>query len=374
MALITNDTEEALFKAENFPPLQNDLLLRATKGESVYRIPVWIMRQAGRYLPEFRELRLKHDFFTICQTPELACEVTLQPIRRFDLDAAIIFSDILVIPQALGMTVEMIPGKGPSFPEPLEFPEDVKKLNDKVDVKVALDYVYKAITLTRHKLNGKVPLIGFSGAPWTLMAYMIEGGGSKTWSKAKKWLYQYETASSRLLAKITDVVVNHLVEQARAGAQVLQVFESIADIMSPSLFSLNALPYLRDIATRVKQILGDQAVPMIIFAKGAHFAITDLTHSDFDVIALDWTMKIKDARLTAPAQTLMGNLDPCALYSNEKELKSAVKHQIRQFGTSRYIANLGHGIYPDVDPAKVEIFVNAVHDYSEKLLANDLSP
>eukprot|EP00112_Aurelia_sp_Birch-Aquarium-sp1_P018488 Seg4418.2 transcript_id=Seg4418.2/GoldUCD/mRNA.D3Y31 product="Uroporphyrinogen decarboxylase" protein_id=Seg4418.2/GoldUCD/D3Y31 len=206
------------------------------------------------------------------------------------------------------------------------------------------------------------------------MAYMIEGSGSKTWSKAKKWLYQNETESSRLLQKLTDVVVDHLVAQVRAGAQVLQVFESLAEYLPSKLMALYSLPYLKDVATRVKQTLGDDAVPMIIFAKGAHFTLSELTHSEYDVIGLDWTMDINDARLTAPGQTLMGNLDPCALYANEKDLKTLVKQSLRQFGTNRYIANLGHGIYPDVDPDSVEVFVNVVHDYSKKLLNNDLSP
>lgn len=206
-----------------FPPLINDRLLRAVKGEEVDHVPVWIMRQAGRYLPEFRELRSKHDFFTICRTPALACEVTLQPIRRFNLDAAIIFSDILVIPQALGMVVEMRPGVGPVLPNPLVTPSDIDKLKTPVNVSQELGYVYEAITLTRQKLEGKVPLLGFVGAPWTLMAYMIEGGGSKTLSKAKNWLYKWPEESKKLLDIITNVVVDHLVGQAKGGAQLLQV-------------------------------------------------------------------------------------------------------------------------------------------------------
>ena len=186
------------------------------------------MRQAGRYLPEFREVRVEHEFFKVCQTPELACEITLQPIRRFPLDAAIIFSDILVVPQALGMTVQMKPGVGPVFDKPLLTPEDMEALVSP-DVKMALKYVYDAITLTRQKLEGKVPLIGFTGAPWTLMSYMIEGGGSKTQSKAKKWLYHFTEASHKLLSLLTEVCVDYLVEQVRAGAQLLQVFESNAE-------------------------------------------------------------------------------------------------------------------------------------------------
>nr|BAH71483.1 ACYPI004051 [Acyrthosiphon pisum] len=197
----------------SFPALKNDRILRAARGEEVDRIPVWVMRQAGRYLPEFRELRSRYDFFTICRTPELACEVTLQPIQRYDLDASIIFSDILVIVQALGMIVEMQPSVGPVIPDPLKEPIDLDRLNQSIDVKQELGYVFEAITLTRHRLNGQVPLIGFTGAPWTLMCYMIEGGGSKTMSKAKKWLYKYPEESKKLLQILTDIIVKYLIEQ-----------------------------------------------------------------------------------------------------------------------------------------------------------------
>lgn len=209
--------------ALEFPPLKNDLIIRAAFGRPVNRVPVWIMRQAGRYLPEFREVRAQHDFFEVVRTPALACKVTLQPLDRFDLDAAIIFSDILVVPQALGMDVEMLPQKGPSFPNPLSDPSDLARLDKEVDASLALHYVTDAITLTRRTLNGRVPLIGFSGAPWTLMSYMIEGGGSQTQSKAKSWLYKYPDASKELLSILTRVVTDYLVAQVEAGAQLIQV-------------------------------------------------------------------------------------------------------------------------------------------------------
>jgi uroporphyrinogen decarboxylase len=218
----------------DFPPLKNDLILKVIRGEPVSKTPVWIMRQAGRYLPgiwspcgliiiEFRKARAENDFFKVCRTPELACAVTLQPIDRYAglLDASIIFSDILVVPQAMGLEVQMIPGKGPHFPEPLSKPEDVKRLlPSPIDVDTSLSYVYDAITLTRTKLDGRVPLFGFVGAPWTLMAYMIEGGGSKTLSKAKTWLFNHPKESHELLQRITDVVIDFLIGQAKAGAQV----------------------------------------------------------------------------------------------------------------------------------------------------------
>lgn len=350
----------------SFPPLKNDRLIRAARGEPVDKIPVWIMRQAGRYLPEFREVRSKHEFFEICRTPSLACEITLQPIRRYpDLDAAIIFSDILVIPQALGMSVEMKPGVGPVLPNPLVVPEDVNKLKIPVDVKTELKYVMDAISLTRHKLEGRVPLIGFSGAPWTLMGYMIEGGGSKTLSKAKSWLYKYPEESRKLLQIIADVVIEYLTEQVVAGAQMLQVFESNAEYLGPILFKEFALPCLSHIAKCVKNELKGlnvEPVPMTIFAKGAHYALEDLAKCNYDVVGIDWTVDPVEARRkVGPNITLQGNLDPCALYGPPSEIVKLTQAMVSKFGKNHYIANLGHGIYPDMDPEHTKTFLEAVH-------------
>jgi len=351
----------------SFAPLQNDRLLRAARGEKVDRAPVWIMRQAGRYLPEFREVRVENEFFKVCQTPELACEITLQPIRRFPLDAAIIFSDILVIPQALGMIVQMKPGVGPVFDKPLVTPDDIDTLVIP-DVKVALKYVYDAITLTRQKLEGKVPLIGFTGAPWTLMAYMIEGGGSKTQSKAKKWLYQHPVASHKLLSLITDVCIDYLVEQVRAGAQLLQVFESNAEYLGAEQFNTFALPYLQKIYDNVKSKLeseGLEVVPMTVFAKGGHYALETLSKTGYNTVGLDWTIDPVLARQkVGPNVTLQGNLDPCALYGSKSDIEEAAKQLCDKFGTQRWIANLGHGIYPDVDPDHLGAYIAAIQKYS----------
>jgi len=354
----------------DFPPLSNDLLLRAARGEEVSRAPVWVMRQAGRYLPEFKVLRADNEFFKVCQTPELACEVTLQPIRRFpELDAAIIFSDILVIPQALGMVVEMRPGVGPVFPEPLINPQHLDRLVDP-DVKIVLKYVYDAITLTRHKLEGKVPLIGFSGAPWTLMAYMIEGGGSKTQSKAKKWLYLHPEASHKLLSLLSSVCARYLVEQVRAGAQLLQVFESNAEYLGSQEFETFALPYLKDISKKVRESLAAEnlpLVPMTVFAKGGHYALKSLSDSGYDTVGLDWTIDPVEARKIVGSNiTLQGNMDPCALYSPPEKIEEIVKEMARKFGTQRWIANLGHGIYPDMSPDHLHAFLKAIHKYSSK--------
>lgn len=353
-----------------FPAMKNDRLLRAARGEEVDVVPVWVMRQAGRYLPEFREERAKCDFFTMCQTPELSCKVTLQPLKRFPLDAAIIFSDILVIPQALGMEVKMQPGEGPVFPAPLRGPEDLTRLSSPVDVCSKLQYVFDALTLTRKELQGRAPLIGFSGAPWTIMAYMIEGKGSKTMSNAKSWFYKYPDASHQLLKIITDATVSYLVGQAKAGAQLLQVFESHAEHLGPYLFREFALPYLKQICDEVKERvsqLGFEDIPMTVFPKGGHFALKDLAALKYDVIGIDWTVDPILAReLVGPNKTLQGNLDPCALYADKKFINSSVKEMLDKFGRNRYIANLGHGIYPDMDPEHLAAFVEAVHEHSKK--------
>jgi len=245
-----------------FPVLKNDNLLRAARGEVVDRVPVWVMRQAGRYLPEFQELRKQHDFFTVCRTPELACEVTMQPLRRFDLDASIIFSDILVIPQALGISVEMHAGVGPVLPQPIVVPEDLKRLTPDGALS-RLSYVGDAITMMRHKLDGRVPLIGFTGAPWTLMGYMIEGGGSKTMSKSKAWLNDYPEDSKLFLGLLTDAIVDYLEMQVKAGAQMLQVFESSADHLSKEQFLQWGVPYLKRIRDELVDRLTKKAIPLV---------------------------------------------------------------------------------------------------------------
>ncbi|XP_045135503.1 uroporphyrinogen decarboxylase-like isoform X1 [Portunus trituberculatus] len=380
-----------------FPAMVNDRLLRAARGEEVDQVPVWVMRQAGRYLPEFREVRAKHDFFTMCQTPSLSCQVTLQPLNRFPLDAAIIFSDILVIPQALGMEVEMRPGEmsssptpralslnlsytyhtrvlkppnmGPVFPSPLRGPDDLSRLAPPGDACTKLQYVFDALTLTRKELKGKATLIGFSGAPWTIMAYMIEGKGSKTMSNAKGWLYRHAEASHRLLKIITEATIHYLVGQVKAGAQVLQVFESHAEHLGPQLFRDFALPYLKQICDQVKERvkqLGLPDIPMIVFPKGGHYTLKDLASLKYEVIGIDWTVDPILAReLVGPNKVLQGNLDPCALYGDKKSIDTAVKEMVQKFGRHRYIANLGHGMYPDMDPDHLAAFVQAVQKYSK---------
>nr|XP_022313045.1 uncharacterized protein LOC111118050 [Crassostrea virginica] len=358
-----------------FPPLKNDLILRAARGEKTERTPVWLMRQAGRYLPEYGEFKLKNSasFFDMVRNPESACEITLQPLKRFDLDAAIIFSDILVIPQALGIGIEIEEGKGMTFDFLLQTPEDLKKLNTIVDVTQELHYVMDAITLTRQRLEGRCPLIGFAGAPWTIMKYMIDGSSSAPVPKARRWLVEYPEASNSLLQLLTTKTIDYLVAQVKAGAQMLQVFDSNAGELGPALFNEYGLTYLRLLAYGVKERLTEQNiehVPMTVFAKDVHFALEDLSNSGYEVISIDWTIKPTHARrLVGSHVTLQGNLDPCMLYATKEELKHNVKDMVAKFGPQRYIANLGHGVIRDTQPEKVQTFVDSVHIYSEEMNA-----
>ncbi|KAI0289524.1 uroporphyrinogen decarboxylase [Russula brevipes] len=350
---------------KKFPPLKNDLILRAARGEETERAPVWVMRQAGRYLPEFRAVRAEHEFFEMCRTPSLACEVTLQPIRRYMglVDAAIIFSDILVIPQAMGMEVLMNPA--PNFPSPLDTPADIARLREHVDVHKELEYVFAAITRTRHGLRGEVPLIGFCGAPWTLFSYMVEGGGSKSLQKAKTWLFKYPQESKRLLARIANVCVDFLVGQVDAGAQLLQVFDSWAGELSPDDFAEFALPPLHHIATSV--------LPLILFAKGANapVSVAAAAAAGYDVLGLDWCIVPADARTAVPNKALQGNLDPTVLYGGREAIENGVRRMCAAFRAGGsppkgWITNLGHGITPGVDPDDLRWFFECVHKYSAR--------
>lgn len=342
--------------AEEFEALKNDLLLRTARGEKVERPPMWVMRQAGRYLPEYHEAKGSHDFFfECCRSPEIASTLTLQPIERYEglIDAAIIFSDILVIPQAMGMDVIMLDGKGPHFPEPLVSPEDKQYqevMAKDADVREELDYVYKAITMTRHKLKGRVPLYGFCGAPWTLLSYMVEGGGSKIFKQVKTWIFKYPEESKALLLKIAKLCVDYLAYQVAAGAQIVQVFDSWAGELSPTCFKTFSLPYLEYIAdnlpAKLKELKQDP-VPMVVFAKGAWFALDDLCKTKYDVIGLDWLHTPADAYRVArqAGKVLQGNADPGVLYGGREAITAVVKEMVEGFsgGKQGWIANLGHG-------------------------------
>jgi uroporphyrinogen decarboxylase len=341
--------------------LKNDLLLRALKREELERPPVWMMRQAGRYLPDYIKLREKYDFFTRVQTPELACEITLQPVDQVGVDAAIIFSDILVIPQAMGVEVLMEEGKGPSLPNTIKSKEDIEQLVIK-DAEFELDYVYKALALTKKELNGRVPLIGFAGAPWTILCYMIEGKGSKTWDKAKQFAYTQPELAHLLLNKITDVTIAYLKQQVKAGVDTVQVFDSWAGVLSPMDFKTFAQPYLLKIADALK----DDA-PVILFPKGSWYALEDLANSNASGIGIDWCISPAMARkLTSDKITLQGNFDPAKLLAPIPDIKKAVTQMISEFGTRGYIANLGHGITPNVPVDHAKAFVDAVKEYKSQ--------
>jgi uroporphyrinogen decarboxylase len=337
--------------------LQNDLLLRAAKGEKTERTPVWLMRQAGRILPEYRAVRSKMGGFKeLVKSPEFACEVTIQPVDILGVDAAIIFSDILVIPEAMGLDYQMVEAKGPWFEEVVKNQQDIDKL--KIAQGEDLNYVLDAIKLTKTNLNNRVPLIGFAGAPWTIFAYMVEGSGSKTFSKAKKFLYTQPQAAHALLEKITQSTINYLKAQVVAGADLIQLFDSWAGSLSPAQYKEFAMPYISKICDAINE------VPVTVFAKGAFFALEDLGKINCQTVGLDWNMDAHFSRqLVGNNKTLQGNMDPCLLYADFKTIESETKKMLQAFGNTRHIANLGHGLYPDIEKDKVICFVNTVKEY-----------
>ncbi len=341
--------------------LKNDLLLRALKGESVERPPVWMMRQAGRYLPEFMGIREKYDFFTRCQTPELASEITVQPIRRFGMDAAILFSDILVIPQAMNIEVQMKPDFGPYLPNPVRSQRDVDIVVIP-DVNETLDYVMKAIKMTKEKLEDEIPLIGFAGSPWTILCYCVQGQGSKTFDKAKKFCFTQPVAAHCLLQKITDTTIAYLKAKVRAGVDVVQVFDSWGGLLSPVDYQEFSWKYTQQIIDAVK----DRA-PVIVFGKGCWFALGEMASSGAAALGVDWTCSARNARyLTGGKITLQGNFDPARLLSPPPEIKKMVTQMINEFGKDHYIVNLGHGILPNIPVAHARAFVDAVKEYPQR--------
>jgi uroporphyrinogen decarboxylase len=334
--------------------LQNDLLLRAAKGQNVERIPVWMMRQAGRILPEYRKVREQAgSFIKLATTPEMAAEVTLQPVDILGVDAAIIFSDILVIPEAMGLPYEMIEAKGPIFPETIKSKADLDKLSTANPVD-HLVYVLDALDIVKKELNGRVPLIGFAGAPFTIFCYMVEGHGSKTFSKAKKMMYSEPELADALLQRITDATIAYLKAQIVHGADIVQIFDSWAGILSPEQYRGFSLPYISQICDAITE------APITVFAKGAFFAREEIGKTACSVVGLDWNMDIAESRNLIPNKTLQGNLDPCVLYAPMAELEKHTKNMLSAFGKQKYIANLGHGVYPDTDPEKVKCFIETV--------------
>ena len=341
---------------------QNNLILRAARGEDVERTPVWLMRQAGRILPQYRAVRKKvKDFKQLVQNLELVCEVTIQPVDLLNVDAAIIFSDILVVPEAMGLPYKMIEGEGPYFEKTIKAISDIDRLH--VAEADDLQYVSEAIKLTKAGLNGRVPLIGFAGAPWTILAYMVEGHGSKTFSKAKKLLYAEPKAAHLLLQKITGSTINYLKAQISAGADMIQIFDSHAGILSSQFYEEFSLKYISDICNAISQ----HQIPVIVFAKGAYFARVELGKLKCEVVGLDWNMEIKESRkLIGNDKTLQGNLDPCLLYADMKTIKNETIIMLKKFGPKRHIANLGHGVYPDTPLDNVKCFVDTVKEFCFK--------
>lgn len=345
----------------DFPKLKNDLFLRALKGEDVERPPVWMMRQAGRYLPQYMVLRKKYTFFERVETPELACEITIQPIDELEPDAAIIFSDILTVPQALGIDVDLVKGKGPVMGNPIRTVDDAFSILAE-DVPEKLSHVMDAITLTRHELNGRVPLIGFAGAPWTLFCYMVQGEGSKNFDKAKGFLFQHPDAARHVMKELTKATIEYLKAQVEAGAQVVQLFDSWSGLLSPEDFNEWAMPYLMEITKAIKD------VPVILFAKGSWYALERLSYkSGATALGLDWTISPEFAReKTRNDIVLQGNFDPTRLLSPIPEIERQTKRMIDRFGTKNYIANLGHGILPHIPVDHARAFVDTVKGYERE--------
>ncbi|MEC5394034.1 uroporphyrinogen decarboxylase [Bergeyella sp. RCAD1439] len=341
--------------------IKNDLYLRALRGETVNRPPVWMMRQAGRYLPEFMELRHKYDFFTRCQTPELASEITVQPLRRFPLDAAILFSDILVVPQAMGIDFKMKESVGPWLEQPLRTLEQVLEV-PVPDVNDTLGYVFDAIEMTLEKLENTVPLIGFAGSPWTILCYCVEGKGSKAFDIAKSFCFQKPEAAHLLLQKITDTTIAYLKRKVEKGVSAVQIFDSWGGMLSPSDYQTFSWQYIRQIVEALSPM-----THVVVFGKGCWFALEEMAQSNVSALGVDWTITPENARkFTQNKITLQGNFDPARLHSDPSTIRTMVHEMIDRFGKDRYIVNLGHGILPNVPVENAEAFVRAVVEWEAR--------
>lgn len=340
--------------------LKNDLFLRTLKGETVERPPVWMMRQAGRYLPEFRAIRDKYDFFTRCRIPELASEITVQPIRIVKPDAAILFSDILVVPQAMGIEVEMKENVGPWLPNPIRTAQDVEKVIVP-NIDETLGYVMDAIKMTKEMLNDEVPLIGFAGSPWTILCYAVEGKGSKSFDIAKGFCFSQPEAAHVLLQKITDTTIAYLKKKVESGCNAIQIFDSWGGMLSPVDYQEFSWKYINQIVEEISKI-----APTIVFGKGCWFALGEMAQSKASALGVDWTCSAKNARyLSGGKITLQGNFDPSRLLSPIPTIKKMVHQMIDEFGKDQYIVNLGHGILPNIPVDHAKAFVEAVKEYNK---------
>ncbi len=340
--------------------LKNDLLIRALEGEIVSRPPVWMMRQAGRYLPDFMKLKNKYDFFTRCQTPELATEITLMPIKQLGPDAAILFSDILVVLQAMNVNVEMKDGIGPWISKPITNKRDLSNIIVP-NIQEKLGYVLEAIKMTQKELNNSVPLIGFAGSPWTLLCYAVQGQGTKTFDKAKAFCFECPDLAHEFLQKITDTTILYLKEKVAAGVNVIQLFDSWGGLLSPEDYDEFSWHYLQQIISELKKF-----IPVIVFGKGCWFALNKMSKSGASALGIDWTCSAQNSRyLSGGNITLQGNFDPSRLLSPISEIKKQVTNMINEFGKDRYIVNLGHGILPNIPVSHAKAFIDTVKQYED---------
>ena len=349
-------------------PLRNDRLLRALRRQPVDCTPVWLMRQAGRYLPEYRATRAKAgSFLAMAKNPDIACEVTLQPLARFDLDAAILFSDILTIPDAMGLELYFVDGEGPKFKHTVRSAADLAKLRTP-DMETDLRYVMDAVRLIRRELDGKVPLIGFSGSPWTLACYMVEGGGSKDFARIKAMALNDPDTLHQLLSANTDAVIAYLSAQRAAGAQALQVFDTWGGVLSPAMYREFSLPYLTRIARELERGEGMERTPLILFGKGNAAQLEALADSGAEGVGVDWLVELSEARRrTGGKVALQGNLDPAVLYGSPEAIRTQVGNVLASYGQgSGHVFNLGHGMSPDMNPEHVAVLVDAVHQASAR--------
>jgi uroporphyrinogen decarboxylase len=346
--------------------MKNDRLIRALLRQPVDRTPVWMMRQAGRYLPEYRAVREKAgDFLTMCQTPALACEVTLQPLRRFPLDAAILFSDILTIPDAMGLGLHFVEGEGPKFRKPVRSLTEIEQLAVP-DPETDLRYVMDTVRLIRRELDDAVPLIGFAGSPWTLATYMVEGGGGHDFAIIKRMMYDAPDTLHALLGKLAAAVRDYLNAQIRAGAQAVQIFDTWGGVLSPDTYALFSLSYIRQIVSGLIREQDGRRVPVIVFTKGGGQWLEAMVGCGCDALGLDWTTDLDDARGRVGAQVaLQGNLDPCVLYASPARIRAQVAALLADFGAhDGHVFNLGHGILPDVNPEHAGAMIAAVQELS----------
>jgi uroporphyrinogen decarboxylase len=348
------------------PALKNDRLIRALLRQPVDRTPVWIMRQAGRYLPEYRATRAKAgDFLTLCKTPELACEVTMQPLERFPLDAAILFSDILTIPDAMGLGLYFSEGEGPRFKRPVKSEKDIQALGVP-DPEQELGYVMDAVRLIRKELDGKVPLIGFSGSPWTLATYMVEGGSAKVFANTKALMYDRPDLMHQLLDTVSQSVIAYVNAQIAAGAQAIMIFDTWGGALNSQNYHEFSLAYMQKIVEGITRQVDGQQIPVVLFTKGGAQWLESIAATGCDAVGLDWTIEIGDARKRIGDKVaLQGNMDPCVLYASPDRIRQEVKHILESYGHGTgHVFNLGHGIHPTIDPEHTAALVKAVHELS----------